>query len=189
MCENSETKTDLEMYFTVNLAFVNYFDKALEELGIPTLRNWTTKEHILLFSIKTFEINPNLFNAPKTLKDLINQYKTKRKYYKYQNAKMKKVLNKDSNFGTFLNSFLAEILLSSVTLGNMIITSVVIYMICVQSILKALQCVKVREAADVNDMFFMCKIQWYIIGMLLIVMLGMLYLATNKIKRPSLFKG
>ena len=27
-CENSETKTDLEMNFTVNLAFVNYFDKA-----------------------------------------------------------------------------------------------------------------------------------------------------------------
>ena len=38
-CENSETKTDLEMYFTVNLAFVNYFDKAIEELGIPILRN------------------------------------------------------------------------------------------------------------------------------------------------------
>ena len=60
VCENSETKTDLEMYFTVNLAFVNYFDKALEKLGIPILRNWTTKEQVLPFSIKTFEINPNL---------------------------------------------------------------------------------------------------------------------------------
>ena len=28
-CGNSETKTYLEMYFTVNLAFVNYFDKAI----------------------------------------------------------------------------------------------------------------------------------------------------------------
>ena len=25
MCENSETKTHLEMYFTVNLAFIDYF--------------------------------------------------------------------------------------------------------------------------------------------------------------------
>ena len=78
-CENSETKTDLEMYFTVNLAFVNYFDKALDELGIPILRNWTTKEQVLPFSIETFEINPNLMNAPKMLKDLANQYKNKRK--------------------------------------------------------------------------------------------------------------
>ena len=38
-CENSGTKIDLEMYFTVNLAFVNYFDKTIEELGIPVLRN------------------------------------------------------------------------------------------------------------------------------------------------------
>ena len=27
-------KTDLEMHFTVNLAFVNYFDDMIEELGI-----------------------------------------------------------------------------------------------------------------------------------------------------------
>ena len=30
-CEGSETKTDLEMYFTINLALVNYFDDTVEE--------------------------------------------------------------------------------------------------------------------------------------------------------------
>ena len=34
-CEGSETKTDLEMHFTINLAFVNYFDDMIEELHIP----------------------------------------------------------------------------------------------------------------------------------------------------------
>ena len=34
-CEGPETKTDLEMHFTINLAFVNYFDDMIEELGIP----------------------------------------------------------------------------------------------------------------------------------------------------------
>ena len=34
-CEGPETKTDLEMHFTVNLAFVNYFQNLLEELGKP----------------------------------------------------------------------------------------------------------------------------------------------------------
>ena len=28
------------MYFTLNLAFVNYFDEAQEDLGIPVSKNW-----------------------------------------------------------------------------------------------------------------------------------------------------
>ena len=34
-CEGSETKTELEMHFTIKLAFVNYFEDMIEELGIP----------------------------------------------------------------------------------------------------------------------------------------------------------
>ena len=34
-CDGSETKTDFEMNFTINLAFVNYFDDMIENLGIP----------------------------------------------------------------------------------------------------------------------------------------------------------
>ena len=64
-CEDSETKTGLEMHFTLNLAFVNYFDDMMEELGIPVSQNWTTQEQILPLSLETFEINPNLLNAPK----------------------------------------------------------------------------------------------------------------------------
>ena len=66
-CEGLETKIDLEMHFTMNLAFVNYFNDMIEELGIPIFQNWTTQEQILPLSLETFEINPNLINAPKTL--------------------------------------------------------------------------------------------------------------------------
>ena len=66
-CEGSETKTDLEMHFTINLAFVNYFDDMIEELGIPIHEIGQTQEQILPLSIETIEINPNLLNAPKTL--------------------------------------------------------------------------------------------------------------------------
>ena len=34
-CEGPEIKTNLEMHFTINLAFVNYFHDMIEELGIP----------------------------------------------------------------------------------------------------------------------------------------------------------
>ena len=73
-CEGSETKTDLEMHFTLNLAFVNYFDDMKEELGIPVSQNWTTQEPILPLSLDTFEIDPNLLNAQKMLRDLAIQY-------------------------------------------------------------------------------------------------------------------
>ena len=37
-CKGSETKTDLEIHFTINMAFVNYLSDIIEELGIPVLR-------------------------------------------------------------------------------------------------------------------------------------------------------
>ena len=46
-CENPETKADLVMYFTVNLAFVNYFEGAIEYLNASISTNWTTQEQIL----------------------------------------------------------------------------------------------------------------------------------------------
>ena len=78
VCEGSEAKTDLEMYFTINLAFINHFDDTTEELGIPILRNWTTKEQILPLSVETFEISPRLLNDLKLCKIWLFCTETKR---------------------------------------------------------------------------------------------------------------
>ena len=77
-CEGPDTKTDLEMHFTVNLAFVNYFEDILEELGKHISLNWATQEQILPILLETFEISPNLINAPKTLRDLAIRYRNKK---------------------------------------------------------------------------------------------------------------
>ena len=77
-CEGPDAKTDLEMHFTVNLAFMNHFDDILANLGKPISLNWTTQEQILPISLETFEISPNLINAPKTLQELAVQYKNKK---------------------------------------------------------------------------------------------------------------
>ena len=53
----------------------------------------------------------------------------------------------------------------------------------------AIQRMKAVEAADVSNMFCTCKTQWYIMGMLIIITLGMLYLVTNKLRKSSIFKG
>ena len=71
-------KPDLEMYFTINLAFANYLDQLNETISIPIERNWTHQIQVLPISIEAFNMNPSLLQAPKTLKEYINQYQEKR---------------------------------------------------------------------------------------------------------------
>ena len=52
-----------------------------------------------------------------------------------------------------------------------------------------MQRIKAVEAAEMSDMLCTCKTQWYIMGMLIIITLGMLYLVTNKIRKTSFCKG
>ena len=52
-----------------------------------------------------------------------------------------------------------------------------------------MQRIKAVEAADMSDILCTCKTQWYIMGMLIIITLGMLYLVTNKIRKNSFCKG
>ena len=78
---------------------------------------------------------------------------------------------------------------------TLIITLIIIYIVYRQSKLKALvtniamQRIKAVEAADMSDMLCTCKTQWYIMGMLIIITLGMLHLVTNKLRKSSFFKG
>ena len=53
----------------------------------------------------------------------------------------------------------------------------------------AMQRIKAVETADVRDILCTCKTQWYILGMLTIITLGMLYLVTNKLRKSSFCKG
>ena len=52
-----------------------------------------------------------------------------------------------------------------------------------------MQQIKAVEAADMRDILCTCKTQWYIMGMLIIITLGMLYLVTNKLRKTSFCKG
>ena len=68
------------------------------------------------------------------------------------------------------------------------------YVLYRQSKLKALitniamQRIKAFEAADMSDILCTCKTQWYIMGMLIIITRGVLYLVTNKIRKTSFCK-
>ena len=77
--EHGNEKSDLEMYFTVNLAFANYLDQLDETIDIPIERNWTHQMHVLPISIEPFYMSQSLLLAPRTLKEYINQYQENRK--------------------------------------------------------------------------------------------------------------
>ena len=106
---NSET--DLVMYFTVTLAFVNYFDKMIGSQGISILGIWTTQEQILPISVESFEINTSLLNTPKMLKDFVHQFRHKKQIQELQEHIDEERSKLSSKFGSFLYSFLADILL------------------------------------------------------------------------------
>ena len=58
-CREHE-KPDLEMYFTVNLAFEDYLEELNESIKIPIERNWTNYRQILPTSLESFQINSSL---------------------------------------------------------------------------------------------------------------------------------
>ena len=95
-CQELESK--FIMYFTVNLAFVIYFDNLTKSLGFSILLNRTTEEQFLPISLETFDFEPELLKAPKTLKDLFNQITHKQEIFDLQERHTIKDLEMAKNF-------------------------------------------------------------------------------------------
>ena len=147
-----QEKPDLEMYFTINLAFANYLNQLNETINIPIERNWTHQTQVLPISIKAFNMSPNLLQAPKTLKEYINQYQEIRKLIDIKENTIKK-----PTFHVFLSSYIADVIVFVTGILSVILTFVIAYMLCGQSKLKslvanmALQYVKTIEAAAIKE--------------------------------------
>ena len=90
---------------------------------------------------------------------------------------------------------MVDVFLFIAALITIVVTLVVMYMVCGQSKLKALvanialQHTKAVEAANSSTRYYMCKPNWYIIGLLLIMLLGIIYLVMCKVRKSCLFKG
>ena len=67
-------KPDLEMYFIVNLAFVDYLEQLNETITIPINRNWTSAKQPLPVSLDSFQVSSKLMHVPIMLKDFMEQY-------------------------------------------------------------------------------------------------------------------
>ena len=137
----------------------------------------------------------NLINAPTTLKELAVRYRNKKNTFDKEERNLDKPGENNSKFQSFLNSFMVDVLIFIAALITLIVALIVMYVLYGQSKLKALvtniamQRIRAVEAADMNGMLCTCMTQWYIMGMLIIITLGMLYLVTSKIRKTSFCKG
>ena len=155
--ENSIQK--LDMFFTVNLAFLDHLEDLTEVLDTAIDRNWMHDKQILPISLESFEINSSLLQAPKTLKDYIKQFQEHNKKLQVNVTHH----NTKSNFKGFISSFVADIIGFATDLLTIITALVVIYIVTGHSKLKTLvtniviQCIKTVEAAALNPNHIICE--------------------------------
>ena len=83
-----------------------------------------------------FEINPNLINAPKTLRDLAIQYRNNKNILDKKEQELDKP-KENSKFQSFLNSFLVDVLIFTAMLITLIIALIIIYIVYGQSQVKS----------------------------------------------------
>ena len=186
--ENNNHK--LEMFFTVNLAFLDHLEDLTEVLDTPIDRNWMHEKQTLPISLESFQINSSLLQAPKTLKDYIKQFQdhNKKLYLQRQNDNIK------SKFKNFMSSFIADIIGFSAALLTVIVTLVIIYIVTGHSKLKtlvanmALQHIKTVEAAALNPNHAICENG--LVRILMIINLGIVTLmALAKLRKSRVFRG
>ena len=78
-------------------------------------------------------MSPSLLQAPKTLKEYINQYQENRKL-----MEIKEKTIKEPTFNTFLSSYIADVIAFVTGILSVILTLVITYMLSGQSKLKSI---------------------------------------------------
>ena len=186
--EQVNENSDLEMCFTISLAFANYLDQLEETIDIPIERNWMHQMHVLPVSIEPFQMNQNLLQAPKTLKEYIGQYQENRK-----SLIIKEKSIKEPTCNAFLSSYMVDVILFVTGILTVILMFKIMYMLCRQSKLKlvvanlALQCVKTVEAAAIKE-FDNCNLE--LIQLLIVLDLILTILTVlAKLKKIKVFQG
>ena len=171
----------LTMYYTVNTAFMHYLDSLTDNLETHISANWTTQEQVFPILLQTFEFDSKLMKVPKTLKNLVYQYK--------QKGQILNKTNKKSTKHSFFDNIIMDIFIFVAAILPMIATVAIIHLVCRHTKLKALlmgiafQPVKQTEAIFGNGKDQQnCAMQWYTIAALtlMVIVLTIYILVTTQ---------
>ena len=120
----------LTIYYTVNTAFMHYFDSLTDNLETHISQYWKMQEQVLPISLQMFVSDSKLLKTPKTLKDFIYQYQQK-----------KQILDKRENNNSkhsFFNNFIMDVFLFIATILSMIATAAIVHIVCKHTKLQAI---------------------------------------------------
>ena len=177
------------MFFTLNLAFLDHLENLPQVLDTPIDKNWMHDKQILSISLESFEIKSSLLQAPKTLKDYIQQLQEHNKKLHINVSPH----TAKSNFKGFISSFIADIIGFVAALLTIITVLVVIYIVTGHSKLKtlvaniALQCFRRVEAAALSPDNIICESS--LEKILLIINLAVVtIMAIAKVRKSRIFK-
>ena len=175
------------MYFTVNLAFIDYLEELNETITTPINRNWTSNKQLLPVSLESFQLNSKLMHAPVMLRDFIDQYQENR-------ITTNKQESPTSKFRSFINSFLIDMLVFIGAILTVLIIFVIIYIIAGQFKLKvlvatmALQRVRAVEALNTNRQTQNCNSE-LLKTLIILNLVIVVSLLLRKIKKSVFFWG
>ena len=178
-------KPDLEMYFTVTLAFVDYLEQLNETITMHINRNWTSVKQSLPISLEPFQLCSKLMHVSVMLKDFIEQYQENR-------TTATKWESPTSKFRTFINTFIIDMLVFIAAILTVFIIFVIIYIVTGQSKLRALvtttalQRVRAVEALNTNRQTQNCNSELLKILMILNLVI-VVSLLLRKIKKSMFF--
>ena len=191
-CNPERDDVDLEMYFVVNTAFLNYFDELLNTLYIPDFHNITKQEHILPISLESNNFDEELLSLPKTLRELVDKYKQRKLSFDKQHETLDNEKEEDNFIGTSIFDHLAF----NVFIFVMAIISIIVMFLVIKVIFKGeemktlvanlamIRGVKaISKEVDAID-----KEYWIIITWLSIILLCVLFLTIEKLYRMPLFR-
>ena len=119
------------MYFTANLAFVDYLEQLNETITTHINRNWTSAKQPIPISLDSFQVSSKFIHMPIMLRDFMEQVQENR-------ITVSKQENSKSKFKTFINSFLVDMLMFIAAILTVFLAFVIIYVLTGQSKLKAL---------------------------------------------------
>ena len=123
MCPGKQS--DMTIYYTVNTAFMPYWDTFKEALELPSLeinQNWTTQKQVLLILLQATSFDGKLLKAPKTLKGMVQQYK--------QKSKMLDKTQENKPKNEFFDNIAIDIFLFAAAIISMLTIVAIIHLVC-----------------------------------------------------------
>ena len=126
-----QCKFQINHYFTVNTAFVNYLDmypNLTELLEFLVIRNRTTYEQTLPISLNISRFDSTLLTAATNLKDFMYRYAKHKEIFDLQQSHENMTLNTSKNF--FSDNYIVDIFMFISAIILLLTTTLTIYLLC-----------------------------------------------------------